>query len=64
MDNEEEEIEDEDDGPCKTCGGSGVVSTDESDGEGNTMKGVGTQKCPDCKGEVADEDEEDDEDAV
>lgn len=27
------------------CDGSGEVSTDESDGEGHIMAGVGTQKC-------------------
>lgn len=32
-------------GECATCGGTGEVSTDESDGEGNIMRGVGTEKC-------------------
>lgn len=30
---------------CVECGGTGIISTDESDGEGHTMRGVGTQKC-------------------
>lgn len=40
--------------PCETCGGEGEVATDEDDGEGHTMRGVGTAKCPDCGPEVAD----------
>jgi len=36
------------------CLGEGVVSCDESDGEGHIMKGVGTQKCV-CQ--IKDEDE-------
>lgn len=31
---------------CEWCRGSGEISTDEEDGEGHTMRGVGTEKCP------------------
>ena len=30
---------------CAYCLGDGEYSTDESDGEGHIMRGVGTQKC-------------------
>jgi len=30
---------------CSDCHGTGEVSVAESDGEGHTMQGVGTQKC-------------------
>jgi len=30
---------------CEYCGGTGEVSTDESDGEGHIERGVGSQKC-------------------
>lgn len=30
---------------CEHCHGTGEVATDEDDGEGHTMRGVGTQKC-------------------
>lgn len=30
---------------CEECRGTGEVSTDEDDGEGHTMQGVGTEKC-------------------
>lgn len=30
---------------CAHCLGEGEYSTDESDGEGHIMRGVGTQKC-------------------
>jgi hypothetical protein len=30
---------------CADCLGEGEYSTDESDGEGHIMRGVGTQKC-------------------
>ena len=30
---------------CEYCGGTGEVATDEDDGEGHTMRGVGSQKC-------------------
>lgn len=30
---------------CEMCEGTGEVSVDEDDGEGHTMRGVGTQKC-------------------
>ena len=32
-------------GECTYCGGTGEVATDESDGEGHIMAGVGTQTC-------------------
>jgi len=31
--------------PYGICDGSGVVSTDEDDGEGHTMRGVGERPC-------------------
>lgn len=34
-----------DEGECIYCGGEGEVATDEDDGEGHIMRGVGTQKC-------------------
>ncbi len=30
---------------CEHCHGEGEVRTDEDDGEGHTMQGVGTKKC-------------------
>jgi len=30
---------------CEYCHDTGEVATDESDGEGNIMRGVGTAKC-------------------
>lgn len=36
-------IQDEDE--CEECGGTGEVATDEDDGEGHLMRGVGSQKC-------------------
>jgi len=30
---------------CEYCHGTGEVATDESDGEGHIMRGVGTSKC-------------------
>ncbi len=30
---------------CEHCHGEGEVATDEDDGEGHTMRGVGSQKC-------------------
>jgi hypothetical protein len=30
---------------CEFCGGTGIIVTDESDGEGHMQKGVGEQKC-------------------
>jgi len=30
---------------CDDCDGEGEVSTDEDDGEGHTMRGVGLRKC-------------------
>ena len=41
---------------CAFCLGEGEYSTDESDGEGHVMRGVGTQKCH-CK--MPDEDDRD-----
>lgn len=43
---------------CAYCLGDGEYSTDESDGEGHIMRGVGTQKCH-C---TIDEDDYDDQD--
>lgn len=34
---------------CDECLGEGEVATDESDGEGHTMRGVGTRKCHKCR---------------
>lgn len=33
---------------CGECLGTKKVATDEDDGEGHTMRGVGEQKCPSC----------------
>jgi len=30
---------------CDYCEGSGIIATDESDGEGHIMQGVGTAEC-------------------
>lgn len=30
---------------CTDCYGTGIVATDEDDGEGHTMRGVGESKC-------------------
>jgi len=30
---------------CEYCNGTGEIATDEDDGEGHTMRGVGTRKC-------------------
>ena len=30
---------------CEFCGGTGKVSCDEDDGEGNVQRGVGIRKC-------------------
>lgn len=30
---------------CEWCEGTGEVVVDEDDGEGHTMRGVGTRKC-------------------
>lgn len=32
-------------GKCSECDGTGEVPADEDDGQGHTMRGVGTQKC-------------------
>ena len=32
-------------GVCEWCEGTGEVATDEDDGEGHIMRGVGTKKC-------------------
>ena len=42
-----------DESVCQECFGTGEISTDESDGEGHTMRGVGTRKC-ECQ--IRDED--------
>ena len=33
---------------CEECGGTGMISTDEDDGEGHTQRGVGSAPCPLC----------------
>jgi hypothetical protein len=38
-------FEDAKDQVCEFCEGTGLVSVDESDGEGHMMRGVGTEKC-------------------
>ena len=38
-----ETFEEED--KCEWCDGTGEVATDEDDGEGHLMRGVGTKKC-------------------
>ena len=35
--------------PCQNCGGSGEVSTDERDKDGNWERGTGTEPCPECR---------------
>jgi hypothetical protein len=40
---------------CETCHDDGEISTDESDGEGHIMRGVGSAPCPDCRGRHDDE---------
>lgn len=45
---------------CDECLGEGEVSTDVDDGEGHTMRGVGTEKCSKCSGEGDDHDDMDD----
>ena len=44
---------------CEDCGGTGEISTDESDGEGHIMRGVGSKKCH-CR--IISQDNEDDQD--
>lgn len=34
---------------CQECCGKGEVATDEDDGEGHLMRGVGRVPCPFCK---------------
>lgn len=46
----------ESDQMCEDCEDTGEVSVDEEDGEGHTMRGVGTQKCH-CKEISKDHDE-------
>lgn len=41
----ERDILEGDEDVCEWCGGTGEVATDEDDGEGHTMRGVGTKKC-------------------
>ena len=39
----------DDDEPCPTCGGEGVIPKDEYDEDSNCYQlGVGTEPCPDC----------------
>lgn len=33
---------------CTYCGGEGYIATDEEDGEGHTMRGVGRERCHNC----------------
>lgn len=42
---------------CGECEDTGEISTDEDDGEGHTMRGVGSAKCP-CKFITKDHDPE------
>lgn len=42
----DDEVIDEDACPEDLCDGSGELSTDEVDSDGNIERGVGTQKCP------------------
>lgn len=44
---------------CEFCGGTGEVSTDEMDSDGNIEHGVGTRKCI-CQEEDCDEDDDSD----
>lgn len=41
----EDESNDDVDQGCEFCGGTGVVSVDEDDGEGHVMRGTGSRKC-------------------
>ena len=41
---------------CQTCLGSGEVSYDEVDRDGNLEHGVGRMRCPDCNSNEPDED--------
>lgn len=45
----------EDNQMCEYCHDEGEVSTDESDGEGHIMRGVGSRKC-ECKLSEPDDD--------
>jgi hypothetical protein len=49
---------DEGECPLGLCDGTGVVAVDEEDGEGHTMRGVGSRPCP-CRNRE-DEDMDDD----
>lgn len=44
--------------PCEVCNGEGKVATDESDGEGHIMQGVGEADCPHCGLEKVNEDDD------
>lgn len=44
--------------PLGLCDGSGIVSTDEDDGEGHTARGVGSAPCPHTKKPIDDDDYE------
>lgn len=50
---EKDEVEEEE--VCEHCGGTGEISYDVSDGEGNMQSGVGTRKCI-CRIKEPDED--------
>ena len=45
---------------CSECRGTGEISVDEDDGQGHTMRGVGTQKCI-CKSKPEPDDQENEE---
>lgn len=55
MDNLSESIEE----VCEDCGGTGEVSFDVSDGEGNIQRGVGSKQCP-CRKRDIEADMDDD----
>lgn len=48
----------EDNQMCEYCNDEGEVSTDESDGEGHIMRGVGSRRC-ECKAPDPDEGRDD-----
>jgi transcription elongation GreA/GreB family factor len=43
--NRESLTEEEEESVCEFCGGTGIEITDEDDGEGHIMRGVGERKC-------------------
>lgn len=40
--------------PYRICDGSGEINTDVDDGEGHTMRGVGSSRCPCSTGDRED----------